>query len=305
LVRIPQLQYFLAVVDEGSFTKAAVRLSVAQPSLSQQIAALEKDVGGRLLERMPRGVRLTNAGRAFEPEARAAVAAVARARRAVRTTLDLHGGELEIATVLSVASGLLPPVISRWHSAHPGVTIGLREFRHKDALEDAVLDGVGDLAIGPRPLHWTGPVVSLGFERFVIVLPENDPLATLDRIKLSMLADRDWVLFEREHGLSELVDAICAAAGFTPRGSVRTSQSDACARLAASGIGPALLPANVVPPGLKAAVVNVDPPLVREQTVYARGELTNMAQSFIQALRATADRMPAFTSTQPEHSKLV
>src|SRR5882757_3397667 len=176
-MNLRQLQYFLAIADEGSFTRAAERLLVAQPSLSQQIKSLEQELGGPLLERLPTGVRLTAVGRVFLPEARAAVAHAQRARRTARSTLGLEAGELEVATVTSVAFGVLPPVFERWHERYPGTTITLREYAHRRAVEDAVRLGVGDIAVGPRPPEWHGPVVDLGWEEFVAVLPASDPLA--------------------------------------------------------------------------------------------------------------------------------
>jgi DNA-binding MarR family transcriptional regulator len=106
-VNLRQLHYLLAIADQGSFTRAAEQLLVAQPSLSQQIKSLEQELGGPLLERLPKSVRLTAAGKAFLPEARAAVAHAERARRDARSALGLHAGELEVATVTSVAFGLL------------------------------------------------------------------------------------------------------------------------------------------------------------------------------------------------------
>src|SRR6266436_5230724 len=100
-VNLRQLEYFLAIAEEGSFSRAAERLLVAQPSLSQQIGVLEAELGGQLLERMPRGVRLTMAGQNFLPEARATINHANRARRSVRTALSLESGQLEIATVTS------------------------------------------------------------------------------------------------------------------------------------------------------------------------------------------------------------
>src|SRR6476646_6297177 len=102
-VNLRQLEYFVVIAEEGSFTRAAEHLLVAQPSLSQQIGALEAELGGPLLERLPRGVRLTMAGQNFLPEARAAVGHADRARRAVRMALTLESGQLEIATVTSAA----------------------------------------------------------------------------------------------------------------------------------------------------------------------------------------------------------
>jgi DNA-binding transcriptional LysR family regulator len=107
-VRLRQLEYFIAVAEHGAITKAAAALFVAQPSLSSQITALEHEIGGPLLDRLPRGIRLTPAGREFLMEARATVAAADRARRRARSVLDATSGEFDLATVLSVAAGVLP-----------------------------------------------------------------------------------------------------------------------------------------------------------------------------------------------------
>src|SRR5260370_11611614 len=102
-MNLRQLEYLLAIADEGSFTRAAERLLVAQPSLSQQIKSLEQELGGPLLERLPTGVRLTAAGKAFMSEARPAVTHADGAARRARSALGLETGELEVATVTSVA----------------------------------------------------------------------------------------------------------------------------------------------------------------------------------------------------------
>src|SRR5258705_4010177 len=170
-MNLRQLHYFLAIADEGSFTRAAERLLVAQPSLSQQIKRLERELGGPLLERLPTGVRLTPAGKAFLPEARAAVTHAERAQRNARSALGLEAGELEVATVTSVAFGVLPPAFERWRQRYPGTTITLREYTHRRALDDAVRLGVGDIAVGPRPPQWPGPVLQLRLEGVRAVPP--------------------------------------------------------------------------------------------------------------------------------------
>jgi DNA-binding transcriptional LysR family regulator len=124
--------------------------------------------------------------------------------------------------VTSVAFGVLPPAFELWHDRYPGTTIALREFAHRRALDDAVRTGVGDIAVGPRPPHWPGRVVDLGWEEFVVVLPASDPLAKRGRaVALDELAERDWVLFGRDHGLSELILGECSRAGFVPRRTVQ------------------------------------------------------------------------------------
>src|SRR5947199_10822840 len=113
-MNLRQLSCFVAVVDEGSFTRAARAVGIAQPSLSQHIRALEEELNGRLIERLPRGVALTPAGRMLLPEARAAVRAVERGRRGARAALALAAGELQSATALSMAVGLRPRFIRVW-----------------------------------------------------------------------------------------------------------------------------------------------------------------------------------------------
>src|SRR4051812_12924878 len=141
-MNLRQLACFVAVVEEGSFTRAARRIGITQPSLSEHIRTLEQEIDGPVLERLPRGVALTPAGRTLLPEARTAVRAVERGRRAARATLALEAGELEVATVLSMAVGLLPRYIRVWHERFPDVGIRLQEFRHRSLLEEAVSQGV-------------------------------------------------------------------------------------------------------------------------------------------------------------------
>jgi DNA-binding transcriptional LysR family regulator len=288
-MNLRQLEYLVAIAEEGSFTRAAERLFVAQPSLSQQIKSLERELGGQLLERLPSGVRLTAAGKAFVPDARLAVSHAAHAARSARSALGLEAGELEVATVTSIAFGVLPPAFELWHARHPATTIVLREYQHRRALDDAVRAGAGDIAVGPRPAQWTGPVVGLGWEEFVAVLPRADPLAQRRRApELEELADRDWVLFGADHGLTELVLEVCARAGYVPRRTVQTGQVVAAVHLAAAGFGVTLLPSNVVPLGLNATIRSLKSPVVRELVAFARQDWSPLAEAFLDVLQTQA-----------------
>jgi DNA-binding transcriptional LysR family regulator len=295
-----QMAYWLAVVEEGSFTRAAARMHVSQPSLSQQIRTLENELGGDLLERLPRSVRLTPAGKAFLPHARTAVSSAARAVRSASSALQLETGELEISTVRSIAVGLLPDLISSWRERFPGTFVRLHEFTHRTLAEDSVRDGLSDLGIGPPPRDWRGPVCRLGWEEFKIVLPGDDPLAGRAAVALDELAQREWVMFDQDNGLYDLVIQACAASAgspFKPRHAVLTSQVEAAARLASAGVGPALVPENTIPQGLKGSVLRVDPPLGRELTVYARSDWSPMAAAFIEVMRAAAWSEPPLDAT--------
>jgi DNA-binding transcriptional LysR family regulator len=285
-MNIRQLECFVAIVDEGSFTRAARRVGITQPSLSQHIRALERELDGAVLDRLPRGISLTPAGRSLLPEARVAVRAVERGWQGARAALALESGELEIATVLSMAVGVLPQHIGVWHARHPHVAIRLHEFRHRSLLEDAVDRGIADFALGPLPARgWEGPLETVGWEELVVVLARDDPLADRRAIRVEELSDRDWVLYHPDHGLAGVVEEACRRAGFAPRGTVRTSQAEGAARLAAAGLGPALVPDNVVLPGIGGAVVRLRPRLLREIAVYARSEWSLTAEAFVEILR--------------------
>ncbi|EIV92293.1 LysR family transcriptional regulator [Frankia sp. QA3] len=296
MTTLRQLEYLVRVVDEGSFTRAAELLHVSQPALSHQVRALERAVGGALLERLPRTVRLTPMGRALLPHARAALADAERARCAARRAAGLERGEVQIATVYSVTLGVLPPVLRAWHQAHEGVRVRLFEHRHAEELAEAMLAGQADLAIGPPPPPaWHGPVRPLGEEEFVVVLPPDDPAvpAATTQVELGRLAARDWVHYAPGHGLADVLDRAAADAGFRPRAAVRTEQTATAPILAAAGLGPALVPASIVPAPFGGRVLRVDPPLRRPLAAYSRDEPDVLSAAFLGLLTRHARLLPA------------
>ncbi|MEU3922936.1 LysR family transcriptional regulator [Streptomyces sp. NPDC029004] len=298
MATLRQLEYLVTVVETGSFTRAAELLHVSQPALSHQVRALERDSGGPLLERLPRSVRLTPMGRAMLPHARAALADAERARTAARRAAGLDGGEIQLATVYSITLGLLPPVLRSWRERHPEVRVRLREFPHADALLTAMAAGSADVAVGPAPRSWDGPVRELGTEEFVVVVADDDPVAAEDddRVPLAALAGRDWVHYAPGNGLAEVLDQACAEAGFQPRTAVRTEQTAAAPLLAAAGLGPALVPANLIPPGFPGRPLRPDPPVRRLLTAYTRSHPDPLTNAFLaclsEGLRLTGPATP-------------
>src|ERR1700686_4072593 len=133
-ISLRQLEYFITVVDEGSFTGAPELLGVSQPGLSHQIQALERELGGPLLERLPRGVRLTPAGRTALPHARASLAHVERASTAAMRASGVDAGELHVGTLYSISIGVLPAALRAWRLRYPDVQVRLVEFRHTNDL---------------------------------------------------------------------------------------------------------------------------------------------------------------------------
>ncbi|MBP0448443.1 LysR family transcriptional regulator [Kitasatospora sp. RG8] len=292
MATLRQLEYLVTVVDTGSFTRAAELLHVTQPALSHQVRALERAVGGTLLERLPRAVRLTPMGRAVLPHARAALADAERLRTAARLTAGLDGGELELATVYSVSLGILPPVLRAWRRLHPQVRIRLREYAHNDELHAAMAAGQADVAVGTPPADWEGPIRELGVEEFVLALPADDEVRDRRLVDLAALSGRDWVHYAPGNGLADLLDRACAEAGFRPRAAVRTEQTAAAPLLAAAGLGPALVPANIVPPGFDGLVRRPEPPVRRPLVAYTRTRPDPLTAAFVEVLARQACLLP-------------
>ncbi|MFF3753334.1 LysR family transcriptional regulator [Streptomyces sp. NPDC002018] len=285
-----QMEYFLTVVEESSFTRASELLHVTQSALSHQIKALERGVGGPLLERLPRGVRLTPMGRAFLPHAELAVRSAAQARRAARAAAGAEGGELHVAALHGVAVGVLPEVFAAWRRAHPEVALFLHEYATTEALEEQVERGTADLAVGPPPRNWPGPVVTVGEEEIVLVVPFDDRLAGRTSVTLAELSDRMWVRCAMEPVVEgqDFLDWACAGAGFTPRTAVRTEHTSTAVRMAAAGVGIVTAPSHVVrgAVGEDCVILRVDPDWRRPLTVFSRVELTGAAAAFAELLRA-------------------
>ncbi|MFI7142491.1 LysR family transcriptional regulator [Streptomyces massasporeus] len=295
MATLRQLEYMVTIVDKGSFTRAAESLNVTQPGLSHQFQAMEREVGGPLLERLPRGVRLTPAGRSMLPHARAALAEAHRATASARRAAGVSTGELHLATLYSISSGVLPPVLGRWRERHPGVRVRLFEHRRAEELAQAMAAGQADLAVGPLPDNWEGTARHIGAEEFLVVLTADDPAATAPRapqVRLPDLAEREWVHFTPDSGLADILEHACADAGFRPRVAVRTEQASSALGYASAGLGPTLVPANIIPPHFGGAFLRLDPPLRRRLTGYTRTSPDPVTANFLETLGDHASLTP-------------
>ncbi|MGP3986908.1 LysR substrate-binding domain-containing protein [Streptomyces sp. 3N207] len=288
-----QMEYFVTVVEEATFTRAAESLHVTQSALSHQIKALEREVGGPLLERLPRGVRLTPMGRAFLPDAELAVRSARQARRAARAAAGAGGGELEVATVHGLAVGVLTEAVARMRRLHPAVELRLHEYVTEEELRERMARGIADVAVGFRLDDWPGPSWQIGEEKVVLVVPPDDPLcaragADGDPVKLEELADRGWVRCGMEPWIEgqQFLDRVCGQAGFIPRTAVRVEHPTTAARVAAAGAGICLVSAHLTPHLVPAGqLVNVGPPWRRTLTAFCRSQPTGAAEAFLRVLR--------------------
>lgn len=243
------LRYFIAVAEELSFTRAATRLGLGQPPLSQQIQQLEREVGAPLFNRLPRGVALTAAG---ERLLRDAKDILARREQALLNARRAAGGELGVLRIGFTASASFNPFVTAairdYRGAFPDVRVELVESNTVQLLE-RFAERLLDVAfIRPSPGE-TGhlPCHLLQREEMLVALPAGHPLAEQPAIPLEALRDEPFILYPRRNGRA-LYDAIveaCETAGFSPRVAQEAPQMASTVTLIASGIGISVVPASM------------------------------------------------------------
>jgi DNA-binding transcriptional LysR family regulator len=294
-MELRQLEYFVTVADEAGFTRAAARLHVAQPGISAQIRQLERELGQPLFDRSGRTVRLTDAGRAVLPYARAALDAVAGARLAADELTGLVRGRVAIGTVTSLGADMdVAGMLAGFHDAHPGVEITLGEDT-SDRLLAGLGDGRFDLAFaglaGDAP-EGIGTQVLID-DALVAAVAPGDALAGRRTVPVRELAGRPLIVLPAGTGLRAAADAACAAAGFRPRVAFEAGNPEVLATLAERGLGVALLPAGLAAarPGLRA--VALTRPAVRSRLVLAWRDRTDTASPAARAFLGHARRFLA------------
>ena len=241
-MELRQLEYLVSVAEEANFTRAAERLRVAQPAVSAQIAKLERELGQPLFDRTRREVRLTAAGEAVLPHARAALAAVSEVRAAVDELADLIRGAVSVGTVTSHdfdMAGLL----AEFHTAHPRVDITLGTDA-SDALIDGVRTGRLDAAIASVGAQLPSGIAAevLTDQPIVAAVPLDDPWRRRRAITIDDLAGRAVIALPLGTGIRRQFDDACAAAGADLRVAFEASTPHALADLAERGLGVAILP---------------------------------------------------------------
>ncbi len=247
IVRLTQLEYFLAVARTRHFTGAARQLRIAQPSLSQQIKALEKELGAPLFNRNRGDVTLTEAGELLLPVARRMLADADRAHTEMAELLSLRRGRLRLGATPSLLTGLLPDPLARFAADHPGIRLTVREGGSPSLVEDLAAGAV-DLAVLVLPLAERDPAlvtVPLLAEDLVVASAAHRP-APVEGGDLRRLAEVPMVVPRDGYDLRTVTVTACRAAGFEPRFAVEGGELDAVVALVKAGMGVALLPASAV-----------------------------------------------------------
>jgi LysR family transcriptional regulator, hydrogen peroxide-inducible genes activator len=242
-MELHQLRYFVAVADLGNFTRAAEKCLVAQPSLSQQIIKLERELRQPLFERLGRSIRLTEAGRALYTEAVPILAALDDVHQRVTAATAPGLGSVNIGAIPTVAPYLLPPLLHKFTRRFPQATLALQEnlteLTVKACLEGELDVGIIASTVDSDLLH----IETLFTEELLLTMPSKHPLLRKREVKLEDVAGEPFVLVNEIHCLGEQIMAFCKQRDCLPAVRCRSTQLLTVQELVALGHGISLMPA--------------------------------------------------------------
>ncbi|HVJ54613.1 MAG TPA: LysR substrate-binding domain-containing protein [Aliidongia sp.] len=308
MIELRQLRYFVAVAEDLHFSRAAERLHIAQPALSMQILALERQLGARLLDRTKRSVSLTAAGALFLAEAQLTLRQAEHTELVGRQAGRGELGRIEVGYTGSVPfSGVMSGTIRRFRQAHPSVDLVLTELSSPDqytGLTDGWLDvGFIRTDYGHRPANIN--LISMMKEPYIVVLNQAHELAAHQAIPIAALATEPFIIYSPSGGSSMFspVNEICEQAGFEPRMAQIVPQVATIVNLAAAGLGVALVPRSLSHLHIDGVAYR---PLADVETLselafaHRRGEHAPAVMAFIHEARACAAEMQEMAAANPD-----
>jgi DNA-binding transcriptional LysR family regulator len=302
-MELRHFRYFLAVAEELHFTRAALRLGISQPPLSQQIKQFEAEVGTALFHRLPHGVALTEAGARLLPDARAilrlADEALDSARRAAK-------GETGIIRIGFTSSASFHPFVTGairdYRLAYPDVQLELIEGNTVRLIELFQAEHLNAAFIRPVPGETGGLVSHLLFrEEMLVALPADHVLAARDRVALGDLARETFILYPRRNGRALYDDIVgsCQAAGFSPRVGQEAPQMGSTVTLVAAGLGISIVPASMMhlaAPGVTYRPIDGDAPRAAMSLVHLDGVSPAVTHAFVEIVLQRQRREIGFSS---------
>jgi DNA-binding transcriptional LysR family regulator len=249
IMELRHLRYFLAVAEELNFTRAAARLGISQPPLTQQVKALEAELGVTLLDRSAYRIELTDAGRIFAAEAARILGDARSAVQAARRAATGATGRVRVGFTESASfNSLVTSTLRSFRSEYPAVEISLEEHPSTELIE-TLREGRLDAAFvrPPLPVQRGLALDLLEKEPLVAAVPSGHPLAGRPRVALGALAGETFILYPRavRPGLADTVIAACEAAGFTPKVGQYAPQLSSTINLVAASLGISLVPESM------------------------------------------------------------
>jgi LysR family hydrogen peroxide-inducible transcriptional activator len=294
-MEIHQLRYFVAVAEEGSFSRAAAREHVAQPSLSQQIQKLEAEIEQRLFDRLSRTVVVTEAGKCLLEYARKILLEIAETRRCLDDLQHEISGRLAVGAILTMAPYVLPKLIGKFQARYPKVVLEILEDT-TEHLAARLEEGTLDIAI--MSTCQQSPVLKphlLGKEALLVLLPKQHQLGKKKKISWSDLKSEKFLLLHEVHCLSAQVCRLLASNNLRPELALRGAQLTTIAQMVATGIGVSVVPQMMVEHELPSGCVALPftPPAPTREINLLRNPLrleTRAAAAFYQEAAAAFSR---------------
>ncbi|WP_035154274.1 LysR family transcriptional regulator [Cohnella thermotolerans] len=305
------LQYVIQIAAERNFSRAAEKLHIAQPSLSQQLSKLEKELGVLLFKRSTNSVELTHAGAVFVEKAQRIVDMTEQLRREMEDIADLRKGRIVIGSLPMTGAHVLPDVLTAFRSVYPQIELALVE-ETSSQLEQLTASGGIDVCLLSLPLVEPSlayePIIE---EEIFLAVPPDHPLArrpASQTVPIAELKDEPFVLLKKGQGFRAIAHSLCEGAGFSPRAVFESGNIETVQSLVAAGMGVAFVPQMVA----RSPVNGHAPVYVRLEgnptrtlvIAYRKGRyLSNAAEAFIATFRETMKRLSAaFSNGDTAHS---
>ncbi|ALL70306.1 LysR family transcriptional regulator (plasmid) [Paraburkholderia caribensis MBA4] len=294
------LKYFVTVAEERHFTRAAERLGMAQPPISQQVHKLEHEVGAQLFRRLTRGVELTDAGRVLYGDARKILDLVEQARCRVQSAARGQTGSIRVGLAGSVVfHPVVPEVVRAYRESHPQVTISPSE-NNISALVDDLIEERIDIAIIRQTSQVSERIklAPLLDERMLLVLPPQHKLADSARISLADVAHERLILFPRSIApvLYDDVISACQRAGFSPQLGQESTQVASAVNMVAAGFGVTVVPHSIRQlhhAGVTYHEIEGTQPTAQLVVAYRSNEFSRVVRDFIHAAHRETRRHKA------------
>ncbi|MCH9653919.1 MAG: LysR family transcriptional regulator [Planctomycetes bacterium] len=241
-MELQQLRYFVTVAELGNFTRAAEKCLVSQPSLSQQIIKLEKEIGHPLIERLGRSLRLTSAGEVFYERASNILCAVEETQHLVNASYTLENKKIRLGAIPTIAPFLIPPLLKKLFQTYPDAEITFREMTTDQTMQDCKAGDL-DLAFLSLPLEddllHVEPLFSE--ELFLAVYPDHK-LLKKKKVTSKDLEDESFILLSEAHCLGQQIVSFCQHHHYLPRVSCESAQLATVQELVGLGLGISLIP---------------------------------------------------------------
>ncbi|MDB4867491.1 MAG: LysR family transcriptional regulator [Cohnella sp.] len=290
-----QLQYAIQIAAERNFSRAAEKLHIAQPSLSQQLSKLEKELGVLLFKRSTNSVEMTHAGSVFVSKAQAIIDMTEQLRKEMEDMADLRKGRLVVGSLQITGSHVLPNVLPAFRAAYPEIEIVLIEETTK-RLEELTASGETDVSLLSLPLQEPAldyqPIIE---EEICLAVPPDHPLASLTKkaVPLGSLRQEPFILLKKGQGFRAIAHKLCLEAGFEPNVVFESGNIDTVQALVAAGMGIAFVPRMIARSdwhGRSPVFLPLEGRPTRTLVIaYRKGRyLTNAAEAFIKTFMSYA-----------------